>query len=52
MQTDCLIHREQFVKSICARRTNPQAEINLREGSGSYNHGRMIVRFQTKFFDY
>jgi hypothetical protein len=51
MQTDSLIYGEQFMKPVRARRADAQAEVNFCEGSGSYNHGRMIVRSQAKFFD-
>lgn len=43
MQANGLVNRQQFVKTVGARRPNAQPEVDLGEGSNGDSHRRMIV---------
>ena len=51
MQSDGLVDRQQFMKSVRPRRADTQPQIDFGEGSDGDRHGSMIVEFQWPIFD-
>ena len=49
MQSDGLIHRQEFMESVLPRRPNAQPKIDFRERSHGDWHGPMIVKSKSSF---
>jgi hypothetical protein len=52
MKRNRLVHGEQLMKSIFPQPANRQPEIDLREGSYAYRHGRLIVTIRVEVFEF